>query len=110
MVNLPFHFAIFVDGSNDLVIMHPDVVIPVNAERVSLVTNFIDYPILDARLDMDELRVALGVVNTEREVFLTNRNDFVSTGVKDVSHWDRGFDRKRGVGWGTLCDQLVPAL
>jgi len=87
-----------VDGSNDLAIMHPGVAIPVDAELVSVATNFMDYPILDACLEVDNLRAGLGLVDTERETFMTNRNDFDSTGVKDVSHWDSGSDKKCGMG------------
>ena len=48
--------------------------------------------------DTDRLRAWLGVVHTEREVFMTKRNNFETTRVKDVSHWDGGFDKKCGVG------------
>jgi hypothetical protein len=65
--------------------------------------------ILDGCADRNNLPGRHGVVDTERDVFMSNRNDFESTGVKDVSHWDPGFDKKCGVSWGKVRGQL-PAL
>lgn len=45
MVNFPFRFVLIVDGSNDFAIEHPGVAIPVDAELVFLVTNFVQYPL-----------------------------------------------------------------
>ena len=58
---------------------------------------------------MDKLEGRLGVVDTDREVFMTNRNNFEATGIKEVSHWNCGFDKMSGVGWGKLRGHL-PAL
>ena len=45
MLNFPFHVVLGMDGSNDLVIKHPGVAIPADAEPVSVVTNFVEYPL-----------------------------------------------------------------
>ena len=121
--DFPFRFVLGVGGSNDLAIMHPDVAVPADAELVSVGTNFVDYPlhgthecdagsqweksyIMDGSADTDRLHTGFGVVHTDREVFMTKGNNFETTRVKDVSHWNRGFDEKSGVGWGKLCGQL----
>ena len=76
---------------------------------VTLVRNGKSSYILDGCVDIDNLTARLGVVDTDREVFMTNGNNFEPAGVKDVGHWGLGFDKKCGVGWGKLHGQL-PAL
>ena len=80
--------------------------------------------VLNRGVDTDRLPGRLGVVDTDREVCMTNRNDLEASGIDvdvgvdgvdvdgvvvDVSHWDSRFDKKCGVGWGKLRG-LLPAL
>ena len=45
MDDFPFRFVLGVDGSEDLAVIHPGVAIPIDAELVSVVTNFVDHPL-----------------------------------------------------------------
>jgi hypothetical protein len=65
--------------------------------------------IMDGCVDRNNLPSRPDEADTERGVFMSKRNDFEFTGVKDVSHWNPGFDKKCGVSWGKLRGQL-PAL
>ena len=74
---------------------------------VPLICNM-EWPyVLDGSIDMDKLPARLGVVDTERGVVMSKRNDSEATGVKDVSHWDAVFSKNCGVGWGKLRGQLL---
>ena len=39
--NYPFRFVLWVNGSNDLALMHPGVAIPIYTEPVFVVSNFV---------------------------------------------------------------------
>ena len=115
--NLPFFILISIDSSIDVVRNYPGVGISTHAQPVCSVACLADHPLqgicecyipvgdgersylLDRSIDADVLPGRDYGEDTERGGPSNKRKDFVAT-VKNNSHWNSGFGKKCGAGWG----------